>query len=519
MEMIKDEDEDEEDDEILKGGESICQKIRFHRKNDGGGFIQKKITPLDWEPQLNKNDPFSLLRRRMRKVCMTFNKFETFSDTLLSRGIPSNKALIALFHTNKFSSLPYANKVMRSSTLIKPIIKMNAPSEFINMTLLCEFHKFFKAMYRDVDMDDFVPEEIRKYKPFQEHVEKIQQCDPTKKNVAYAVWFFNQIELDQNPSSIVRKNNINNHTVADVNFTSETSKYLPSEGHPLMSLWDPSEFEENVNDFNIRYMVAKMKYQEILDGVSSIFMKDDGTPWLNQQNMFAPMEDKEYYGADILETVLQLPYTECVRKYLDGTLIVTDEDIQRCRWSPREILNMVLKGSNSKKQVYSVSEKEREAILTYFLKNIPRFPPHRHTLNYANLGGDSIDYADTLIAKIKHELCHPRNGKPRCSPEFMESFEMLLYEVYYNESVWDINDVKDDDGEYILPTIVEDMKILEGLEGYSVNLPNPPKVDNLSKDDVMHVLRHVANLDSKEGSLCREILKHCQVHQPKSKEV
>ena len=60
----------------------------------------------------------------------------------------------------------------------------------------------------------------------------------------------------------------------------------------------------------------------------------------------------------ILETKLQLPFTECVRKHLEGFPIATDTIIRKCRRRPKEILEMVLNGTDLKrKQVYSMDKK------------------------------------------------------------------------------------------------------------------------------------------------------------------
>ena len=64
---------------------------------------------------------------------------------------------------------------------------------------------------------------------------------------------------------------------------------MPDNGYSLLKKTDSESFKENGNDFLIRHMVAHMKYKyTCVEGVGSIFLKANGTPWLTESNMFAP---------------------------------------------------------------------------------------------------------------------------------------------------------------------------------------------------------------------------------------
>ena len=490
---------------IVGGGSPACANIRFKGK---GRYSITKSMPQQWTPPESR-EPFAVLRNIMRELCIVFEKIETL-DPLISRGIPSCKALIALLHTGreKYTNLPYGNKALGVQPQPK---KMSYSKSMIDMTILGELHKFFQ-LYKNVSWDDFVPEDIRKYEPFQEYVKQVQACSSSKQNnMAYNVWFFNQIE-PESFTDIVFDINYDNETnirVEDIVFSKEGA-YMPDNGYSLLKKTDSESFKENGNDFLIRHMVAHMKYKyTCVEGVGSIFLKANGTPWLTESNMFAPME-KGYYGADILETVLQLPFTECVRKHLEGSLIATDTIIRKCRRRPKEILKMVLNGTDLKrKQVYSMDQKDRESILRCYLKYYPRFD-HRLTLNYVNENFEEpqftyFNYLDKLQNIIIHDMLYPKRGEP--VKESVKSIEDR-FEAYSQEKSDNIEGV--DAKDMVLYKDLTKLSEESTVTALGIVLDPPKLVEELSEDDAMHILRHLLNLEeSKEGSLGRILLEQC----------
>ena len=123
------------------------------------------------------------------------------------------------------------------------------------------------------------------------------------------VWFFNQIEPESFTDIVFILITTTKPIFAEDIVFSKEGAYMPDNGYSLLKKTDSESFKENGNDFLIRHMVAHMKYKyTCVEG--SIFLKANGTPWLTESNMF-PWKKGTMGGH--FRTVLQLPFTECVR--------------------------------------------------------------------------------------------------------------------------------------------------------------------------------------------------------------
>lgn len=494
---------EEVDRSLLGGGEEEESCLAgFRTVNKGSSSIVGGISRSWWVPSVEKQDAFNILLLAMESINLR-------PFTLKNKFVASNEQLIALLLNDRDeNSLPLIGTQLYNIPL-SDLLTDETP--FANFTLIHELIKHFIKFYaQNTTVDDFIPKEVKEYPPFKKMVQNDKKCILQRQAqelenksgqervgleekhraeleaLKMSPFWFNQVETEWFPYELSEENN-NKTSLEDV----DVDNYIKysEEG---------KKHTRGVYDIYLRYRLYKGSHfcQNIFEE-KNVF--DHFTLPVPKGHRY------KYYN--IHHCIEMLPFTEAVRKHLNGLLFVSRAQLEsKCERSTYfrrfttwvDMVKRIVAGTDAKgNRVYpTFTEEETLKFLKTHLEEIPKLPGE------------------------EREMCVPKHSNQSLAERFLieldeqaDGEESKFYNIVYDSNAQPVKNAKErinklekfPNKERFLDLLSVDQFPVSAREGVlGTHRLDHTLWGSVTETDALHILKRLGRqLVSKEGKLLK----------------